>query len=300
MANHDAWRKEMTPTDMQGTICLVTGSTRGLGKAMAFALAQQHATVILGCRDRQRGEAVLAEIKAASPTATVDLLRLDLSVQHSVRSAVREFESRYDHLDVLINNAAVFTRERTLTADGYETMFATNHLGPFLLTNLLLERLQASPAARILTLTPPSTTRIAFEDVQAKHSFRALQAFRVSKGCNLYFTSELAHRLAGTTVTVNAIYPGLIKTSLMREAPTPLRWINSLFGHSPESVAERVAYYAASPDVQGMTGMLFHQGRDARPCTTDRAASQHLWETSLALAPLDEVIPSERIHSENT
>jgi retinol dehydrogenase-12 len=290
----------MALTEMQGKICLVTGSTRGLGKATALALAELRTTVILGCRDRQRGEAVLAEIKTASPTANVDLLLLDLSAQHSIRSAVTEFESRYDHLDVLINNAAVFTRARTLTADGYETMFATNHLGPFLLTNLLLERLQAAPLARILTMTPPSATKIAFEDLQAEHSFRALQSFSASKGCNLYFTSELAHRLAGTTVTVNAFYPGLVKTSLMREAPAPLRWLNSVFGHSPESVAERVVYYAASPDVQGMTGMLFHQGRDARPCTTDRAASQHLWEASLALAPLDEVIPSERIHGEKT
>src|SRR5438128_6339106 len=161
IANHDAWRKAMTPTDMQGKICLVTGSTRGLGKATAFALAQQHATVILGCRDLPRGEAVLAEIKAASPTATVDLLLLDLSVQHSVRSAVREFENRYDHLDVLINNAAVFTRQRTLTADGYETMFATNHLGPFLLTNLLLDLLKAVTSAHILTVTVPSTAKTA-------------------------------------------------------------------------------------------------------------------------------------------
>jgi NAD(P)-dependent dehydrogenase (short-subunit alcohol dehydrogenase family) len=290
----------MKPTDMQGKICLVTGSTRGLGKAVAFALAQQHATVILGCRDRQRGEAVMDEIKATSPAATVDLLPLDLSVQQSVRNAVREFESRYDHLDVLINNAAVFTRERTLTADGYETMFATNHLGPFLLTNLLLERLQAAPLARILTITPPSATRIVFEDLQAEHSFRALRAFSASKGCNLYFTSELAHRLAGTTVTGNAFYPGLVKTSLMREAPAPLRWLNSVFGHAPESVAERAVYYAASPDVQGKTGMLFHKGSNGRPCTTDGAAAQHLWETSLALAPLDEVTPSERISGEKT
>ena len=288
----------MTSTDMQGKICLVTGGTRGLGKATAFALAQQHATIILGCRNLPRGETVLAEIKAVSPAATVDLLLLDLSVQHSVRSAVREFENRYDHLDVLINDAAVFTRERTLTADGYETMFATNHLGLFLLTNLLLERLQAAPLARILTITPPSATKIAFEDLQAEHSFRALQSFSASKSANL--TSELAHRLAGTTITVNAFYPGLVKSSLMREAPAPLRWLNSVLGRSPELVAERVVYYAASPDVQGMTGMLFHQGRDARPCTTDRAASQHLWEASLALAPLDEVIPGERIHSENT
>jgi len=292
----------MTPMDMQGKICLVTGSTRGLGKATAFALAQQHATVILGCRDRQRGEAALAEIKAGSPAATVDLLLLNLSVQHSIRTAVTEFESRYDHLDVLINNAAVFTRQRTLTADGYETMFATNHLGPFLLTNLLLSRLKAATAARILTITAPSTTRIAFEDVQAEHKFSALHAFGASKAANLLFTYDLARRLASTNVTVNAFYPGLVKTSLMREAPAPLRWLNPVFGQSPEPVAQSVVYYASSPDVQGMTGLLFNKGRqpmDSSPYTRDRAVQQQLWEASMALASLEEVTPSERIHGEN-
>ena len=292
----------MTPMDMQGKICLVTGSTRGLGKATAFALAQQHATVTLGCRDRQRGEAALAEIKAGSPAATVDLLLLNLSVQHSIRTAVTEFESRYDHLDVLINNAAVFTRQRTLTADGYETMFATNHLGPFLLTNLLLSRLKAATAARILTITAPSTTRIAFEDVQAEHKFSALHAFGASKAANLLFTYDLARRLASTNVTVNAFYPGLVKTSLMREAPAPLRWLNPVFGQSPEPVAQSVVYYASSPDVQGMTGLLFNKGRqpmDSSPYTRDRAVQQQLWEASMALASLEEVTPSERIHGEN-
>src|SRR5437868_4329940 len=249
----------MTPTDMQGNICLVTGSTSGLGKATALALAQQHATVILGCRDKQRGEAVLAEIKVANPTATVDLLMLDLSVQQSVRTAVTEFESRYDHLDVLINNAAVFKRHRTLTADGYETMFATNHLGPFLLTNLLLERLKASPAARILTITAPSTTRIAFEDLQAEQKFSALHAFGASKACNLLFTYDLAHRLSSTNVTVNAFFPGLVKSPLMKEAPVPLRWPNSVFGQSPDLVAQSVVYYASSRDVNGMTGLFFNK-----------------------------------------
>lgn len=291
----------MTPTDMQGKICLVTGSTRGLGKATAFALAQQHATVILGCRDLPRGEAVLAEIKAASPAATVDLLLLDLSVQHSVRTAVTEFEKRYDHLDVLITNAAVFKRQRTLTADGYETMFATNHLGPFLLTNLLLERLKASPAARILTVTAPSTTKIAFEDLQAERKFSALQAFGASKAANLLFTYDLARRLASTNVTVNAFYPGLVNTSLMREAPAPLRWLNSVFGQAPERVAQSLVYYASSPEVQAMTGLFFNKGRraiDSSPYTKDRAVQQQLWEASMALAPLDEVTPSAGIHGE--
>ncbi len=292
----------MTPTDMQGKICLVTGSTRGLGKATAFALAELHATVILGCRDLPRGEAVLAEIKAGSPAATVDLLLLDLSVQHSIRTAVTEFEKRYDHLDVLINNAAVFKRQRTLTADGYETMFATNHLGPFLLTNLLLPRLKAATAARILTITAPSTTRIAFEDLQAEHKFSALRAFGASKAANLLFTYDLAHRLAGTNVTVNAFFPGLVKTPLMREALVPLRWLNPLFGQPPELVAQSVVYYASSPEVQAMTGLFFNKGRqpiDSSPYTKDRAVQQQLWEASIALAPLEEVTPGERIQSEN-
>ena len=282
----------MIPTDMQGTICLVTGSTSGLGKATAFALAQQRATVILGCRDMQRGEAVLAEIKATSPTATVDLLRLDLSVQHSVRSAVREFEQKYDHLDVLINNAALFTRQRTLTVDGYETMFATNHLGPFLLSNFLLPRLEAATAARILNVTAPSTTRIAFDDVQGERKFSAMHAFGASKAANLLFTYDLARRLVGTRVTVNAFFPGLVKTPLMREAPVPLRWLNPLLGRSPESVAQSLVYCASSPEVQTMTGIFFNKdGKSiaSSPYTRNREVQRRLWETSLALAPLDEV-----------
>jgi NAD(P)-dependent dehydrogenase (short-subunit alcohol dehydrogenase family) len=279
----------MTRTDMQGKICLVTGSTRGLGKATVLALAQQHATVILGCRDLPRGEAVLAEIKAASPTANVDLLLLDLSVLQSVRSAVTTFEKRHDRLDVLINNAAVFKRERTLTVDGYETMFATNHLGPFLLTNLLLSRLKASPAARILNITPPSPTQIPFQDLQAEQKFSAQQTFWVSKSCHLIFTYDLANRLTGTNVTVNAFYPGLVKSSLMREAPAPLRWLIALLAQSPESVAQSVAYCASSQEAQALTGKLFNKDRksmDPGPSSKDRAAQQQLWQVSEALAPL--------------
>jgi NAD(P)-dependent dehydrogenase (short-subunit alcohol dehydrogenase family) len=283
---------------MQGKICLVTGSTRGLGKAVALALARQHATIILGYRDKLSGEAVVAEIKAAHPAVNVDLLPLDLSVQHSVRSAVREFENLYDHLDVLINNAAVFTRQRTLTADGYETMFATNHLGPFLLTNLLLERLKAAPLARILVITAPSTTRIVFEDLQAERKFSALQSFSASKAANLLFTYDIAQRLAGTNVIANAFFPGLVKTSLMRDAPAPLRMLNPVFGQAPEPIAQSVVYYVSSPEVQAMTGLLFNKGGKSigsSPYTKDRAVQQQLWEASIALAPLS----SERIHGAN-
>ena len=279
----------MLQADMHGKICLVTGSSSGLGKATALGLAQRQATVILGCRDKQRGEAALAEIKKAHTTATVDLLLIDLSVQLSVHAAVSEFEQRYDRLDVLINNAAVFQQRRTLTSDGLETMFATNHLGPFLLTNLLLERLKASPASRILIMTAPSTTKVAFDDLQAEKHFNALQTFGASKACNLLFTYELARRLAGTHVTVNAIHPGLVKSHLMREAPVPIRWVTSLLSSTPEQAAQTVVYYASAPEAQGMTGKFLkgRQAIDSSPYTKDQAVQQRLWEVSMALTQLE-------------
>lgn len=279
----------MVQADMQGKICLVTGSSSGLGKATALRLAQLQATVTLGCRDRQRGEAALAEIKSARPTATVDLLLVDLAVQHSIHAAVSEFEKRYDRLDVLINNAAVFKQRRTLTSEGLETMFATNHLGPFLLTNLLLERLKASPSSRMLNMTAPSTTKVDFDDLQAEKHFNALQAFGASKTCNLFFTYELARRLADTQVTVNAIHPGLVKTHLMREAPAPIRWVTSLLSSTPEQAAQTVVYYASAPEVQGMTGKFFkgRQTIDSSPYSKDQAVQQRLWEVSMALTQLE-------------
>src|SRR5207249_1955619 len=128
----------MTQHDMHGKVCLVTGSSSGLGKATALGLAQLGATVILGCRDKERGEAALAEIRTASGHEAIELMLVDLSVQQSVREMVAIFKKRHPRLDVLINNAAVFKNRRIETVDGVETMFATNHLGPFLLTNLLL------------------------------------------------------------------------------------------------------------------------------------------------------------------
>ena len=128
-----------------------------------------------------------------------------------------------------------------------------------------------------------------------------MQAFGASKAANLLFTYDLAHRLASSNVTVNAFYPGIVKTSLMREAPVPLRWLNSVFGQSPELVAQSVVYYASSPDVQAMTRLFFNKGRQAigsSPYTRDRAVQQQLWEASMALAPLEEVTPGERIHGE--
>src|SRR6185369_8853134 len=140
---------------MQDKICLITGANGGLGKAIATAFAKKSATVILLCRDRTRGLTAQSEVQTASGNPNIELLVADLGSQASIREAVARFKEHNKHLDVLVNNAAVYKNTRVLTADGFETMFATNHLGHFLLTNLLLDSLKAAPAARVITVSAP-------------------------------------------------------------------------------------------------------------------------------------------------
>ena len=279
----------MAKPDMRGKICLVTGSSSGLGKATAMGLAQLGATVILGCRDKQRGEAALTEIRTASGNQLVEMMLIDLSLQHSVRSMVAGFEKRYDHLDVLINNAGIFKNRRVVTADGLETMFATNHLGPFLLTNLLLEKLKSSASARILSITAPSTTPLNFADLQGEKKFNAYTAFGASKMCNLLFTYELARRLGGTHITANAIHPGLVKSGIMKEAAPPIRWFTYLISTAPQKAAATPIYYASSPEVEGMTGMFFKgkQAIDSTQYSKNQEVQKRLWDVSVALTGLE-------------
>jgi NAD(P)-dependent dehydrogenase (short-subunit alcohol dehydrogenase family) len=279
----------MTQPDMRGKVCLVTGSSSGLGKATALGLAQLGATVILGCRDKQRGETALNEIKTASDNQLVELMLIDLSLQNSVRSMVAEFEKRYDHLDVLINNAGIFKNRRFITADGLETMFATNHLGPFLLTNLLLDKLKSSDSARILSITAPSTTPLNFDDLQGEKKFNAYTAFGASKMCNLLFTYELARRLEGTRITANAIHPGLVKSGIMKEAAPPIRWFTYLISTAPQKAAETPFYYASSPKVEDVSGK-FCKGKQAiesNPYSKNQEVQKRLWDISVALTGLE-------------
>jgi retinol dehydrogenase 14 len=247
----------MTQSEMHDKVCIVTGSSSGLGKATALSLAKLGATVILACRDKQRGQAALEEIRAMSGNESLDLMLVDLAAQDSVRRMADEFLKRYDRLDVLINNAGVFKNERALTADGLETMFATNHLGAFMLTNLLLDRLKANAPSRILTISAPSTTPLNFDDLQGAQKFNAFEAFGASKMCNLLFTYELARRLAGTQASANAIHPGLVKSQIMREATAPVRWLTYLMSSAPEKAARVPVYYASSSEVEGVSGKFF-------------------------------------------
>jgi len=270
---------------MKGKVCVITGANRGIGKATATVLSQLGATVILACRDIERGEIVKADIISATNNPNVELMLVDLSLQESIQKMVTAFGKIHDRLDVLVNNAAVYKSKREMTPAGLEMMFATNHLGPFLLTNLLLDKLKASPPGRVLVVTAPSTTPIDFENLQGEKRFNSLQAFGVTKMCNLLFTYELSRRLAGTGVTVNAVHPGLTKTSLMIEAPVILRWLTQVVSKTPEKAAKSLAYLASSAEIANISGRFFKDGKEIKSnqYSHDQNVQRQLWEVSTAL-----------------
>jgi NAD(P)-dependent dehydrogenase (short-subunit alcohol dehydrogenase family) len=279
---------------MNMKVYMVTGVTSGLGKAIALELAKTGETVILVARDPQRAAQVEKEISAATQNPNLDVQICDLSNLSSVRNLATIVNSRYNHLDLLINNAGVYKRTRQTTLDGYETMFVTNHLGPFLLTYLLMDRLLASGSARIINITAPSTTQLDFDDLQGEKKFTSLNAFGATKTANLLFTFELARRLANTGITVNAIHPGLVKSGIMKEAFAPLRILTQLFSSPPTRAAQEVVRIATSPEFEKTTGKFLHNGQEVEPSSysLDPANQARLWEISEALTKAPEQGPN--------
>jgi NAD(P)-dependent dehydrogenase (short-subunit alcohol dehydrogenase family) len=200
----------------------------------------------------------------------------------SIRNFAAFVGSKYQKIDVLINNAAVVRRERAVSADGHELMFATNHLGPFLLTNLLRDLLQAAGPARILNITAPSTTEPNFKDLDGRESFNYLNAFGASKMMNLLFTFELARRIEGTGMTCNAIHPGLARSNLMREAAPFLRLFLWMVSASPQRAGDHIARVALLPGFAKLNGKFLHKGKEIRApaYAHDREAQRKLWEIS--------------------
>lgn len=272
-----------------GRTCLITGASGGLGKATALGLARLGTSVIMASRDETRGEVDRAEVAARSGNNAVKFMPLDLASQQSVRDLAARIKAESGRVDVLINNASVFKGKRSVTPEGLENMFGTNHLGHFLLTNLLLDVLKASPQARIINITAPSTTRLNFDDLQGERKFNALSAFGASKMCNLLFTYELARRLAGTPATSNALHPGLMKSNLMSEAPAPIRWLTRLFSSTPERASVSLLHLASSPQLAGVTGKFFKGVKmsTSNAYSRDVDVQRRLWDVSARLVGLD-------------
>ncbi|HLX88309.1 MAG TPA: SDR family oxidoreductase [Acidimicrobiales bacterium] len=256
--------------DLDGRSFLVTGANSGIGRATAIALARRGARVTVACRSSERAAAVLEEAAALPGPGAAVFLPLDLAELASVRRSADEFLSRDEPLHVLINNAGV-AGQRGLTADGFELAFGVNHLGHFLLTTLLLDRLRQSVPARVVTVSSVghrSARGVDFDAVRRpSRSFSGLPEYGVSKLCNLLFTQELARREAGTGLTTYALHPGTIASDIWRRVPWPLEPVLKRLMRSTEEGAQTSLYCATAPELAEVSGRYYDHSREKAPST---------------------------------
>jgi len=278
---------------MHGRTVVITGGNSGIGKAAAVALAGAGARVVITARSETRGSAAREDIAAASGSDQVELSVFDLADLASVRAGAADLLGRCERIDVLLNNAGLILSERTLSADGYESTFAINHLGPFLLTELLLDRLRASAPSRIVNVasTAHNFARrgMVFDDLMAERSYKPMEVYGRSKLANILFTTELAKWLAGSGVTANCLHPGSVATGYARDGDTTgfMAWGIKVYAHlpvslSPEQGARTSVYLCSSPEVEGVTGRYFAKCKEKTPSANarDEAAAARLWEVS--------------------
>ncbi len=276
---------------MNGKVCVIAGANSGIGKATAKGLAKLGATVVLVCLSKEKGNKALREIKSETGNDKIDLLIADLSSQKSIRDLVSSFKTNYDKLDVLINNAGVYRNKRTVTEDGIETTFAVNHLAYFLLSNLLLDELKASPSSRIINVASGLERRgkINFDDLQReKGYYLGYRAYNQSKLANVLFAYELARRLSGTGITVNCLHPGFVKTNLLRERRLVTLLLKPL-QITPEKGAETSIYLACLAEVEGITEKYFVNKKIIKSSkeSYDESISKRLWAVSAELTKLE-------------
>jgi NAD(P)-dependent dehydrogenase (short-subunit alcohol dehydrogenase family) len=271
----------MSAESLAGKVMLVTGSTDGIGKETAFALARRGATVILHGRDLGRCQRTLNEAVRLTRSKTLGCFAADLASLHEVRRLAEDIAAQYNRLDVLINNAGVFMTSRVLSADGYEMTFAVNHLAPFLLTHLLLDRLKASAPSRIIMLgsVAHQRARLDLDDLQGERQFTGYGAYALSKLGTVLFTFELAERLRGSGVGVLCLHPGVIGTKLLRGG------FGGMSGGSVKQGAETVMYLATAPELDRVTGQYFIERREGEPTPLahDVAVRRRFWDVSARL-----------------
>jgi len=278
-----------------GKTVLVTGGTGGIGKATATGLAALGARVGIVGRDTQRARSAAADIVRESGNSSVDVFVADLSAQAEVRRLAAEVLDRLRRLDALVNNVGGFWATRHTTADGLEHTFAVNHLAPFLLTHLLLDRLTASAPARIVTVSSGAQAmgRIDFDDLQGEKKYSGQRAYNQSKLANVLFTYELARRLEGTDVTATVLHPGVTRTAFAAEDPTPgMKTLTAAvrpFMKTPARGAATPIFAASSPYVEGVTGVYFanRKAKKSSKRSYDREAAARLWTVSEQLAGLN-------------
>jgi len=282
----------MTANDaMAGKICVVTGANAGIGKETARALVLQGAHLVMVCRNKERAEDARDLFLQERPGAEIDIVLGDLSILAEVRS-IAEKLLEYPRIDVLVNNAGIISpNERKVSADWFELLMATNHLGPFLLTNLVLEQLEKSDAGRIVNVASwlHDRGKIDFSDLQAQNNFDGQTQYGTSKLANILFTRELARRLEDRGVTVNCLDPGFVFSNIIRnEFPLWLRVVSWFMAQSEAKGARTSVYLATSPEVEGHSGDYYYKKRVKPPHSKalDDEVARRLWEVSAELTGL--------------
>jgi NAD(P)-dependent dehydrogenase (short-subunit alcohol dehydrogenase family) len=283
-----------TSWDIRGKTVLVTGASSGIGLEASVALARRGARVVMVGRDPTRTAVSAADVAARAASNEVSSLVCDFSSQAAIRALAQAVRARLDRLDVLVNNAGGVHKSRRLTVDGIEATFAVNHLGYFLLTNLLLDLVVKSAPARIVTVASGAHRRgtLDFDDLGLERGYSIMRAYARSKLANVLFAAELARRLAGTGVTSNSLHPGSVDTNIWSGVPL---WAKPLiqvafrpFFIKAELGAARVVQLATSPELEGVTGKYFEDGAPVLPAplARDEALARRLWDTSARMVGL--------------
>ncbi|XP_051274390.1 retinol dehydrogenase 13-like [Dicentrarchus labrax] len=286
---------------INGKTVVITGANTGIGKETARELAQRGGRIIMGCRDMEKCEAAAKEIRGKTLNPHVYACHLDLASMKSIREFAERIKQEEQRVDVLINNAGVMRCPAWKTDDGFDMQLGVNHLGHFLLTNLLLDKLKESAPSRVINLASLAhiVGKIDFEDLNwEKKKFDTKQAYCQSKLANVLFTRELAKRLQGTGVTVNAVHPGVVATELGRHtglhqsqfSSSVLSPFFSMLVKSPELGAQPSVYLAVSKEMEGVTGMYYDvmTEKEPAPQALDEEAARRLWEVSSRLVGLEE------------
>lgn len=270
---------------MINKIVAVTGVTGSIGKATAIELAKRGCHVILLARDTSKLTAVRDDIIKATGNKYIETVTIDLSEPKSIKKAVAEIKSKHNSINALVNVAAIFKPKREENSEGHEYMFATNHLGPFMLTNQLLDLLKKGAPARVVTVSAPSTTKINFEDIDSKQKFSSgfLGVFGATKSMNIIFTYALAEKLKGSGVTTSVFHPGLVKSKLTSKMPSLMNTIIQWLSGSPDQAAKMLTDLTVADKYLNSNGTFFkYNGKElsAGKYHNDKYVQERLWKLS--------------------
>ena len=279
-------------SSLDGRVCIVTGSNKGIGNAAAHALAGMGATVVLACRNPDAGEAARQEIERATGNRNVSVMPLDLASLASVRRFAAEFTSTHDRLNVLVNNAGIYTSKRTLTDDGFERTWEVDYLSHFLLTNLLMDVLRRGAPSRVINVSSNGHQmgRIDFDDLNRERRWSGIRAYGQAKLAQILFTKEFARRFAGTGISAFAVHPGGVRTDWSRggrgmRVGARIAWPFML---SPDQGADTIVWLASLPETDGWSGQYFAKRHPEAPKADaeDPELARRLWEASERLCRL--------------